>query len=251
MSLIETRNLKLELGGRIILDGIDLSVERGDFLLIIGPNGAGKSSLLKCILSLTRGYEGSISLEGRSNEDLTTRERARLLAYVPQLLDLQFNLDVYSLMELSRFSFDAEARSVSESIIDESLAMTETLHLKNAFLDELSGGERQRVLIAAALAQKPRVLILDEPSQSLDPGHRIELVKLLARLDRDQHLTILLVTHDWNEYTHLNARVLALKEGKIAFTCKAKDLHNHLHTLFECDFHHFTTQNRTISIPRC
>ena len=251
MNLIETRSLKLELGGRTILDGVNLSVARGDFLLVIGPNGAGKSSLLKCILALIRDYDGSVLLEGRDNRRLTARERARLIAYVPQLLDLQFNLDVYSLMELSRFAYEGEPRALTESIIDACLAMTESLHLKDAFLDELSGGERQRVLIASALAQKPKILILDEPSQSLDPGHRVELVKLLARLDRDEHLTIILVTHDWNEYAHLKARVLALKQGRIAFTCELNQLHDHLDPLFECNFHHFSTENRTISIPRC
>ncbi len=250
MTLIKLENLQLTLGGHHILKGIDCLVGHGDFQIIIGPNGAGKSSILKCILSLFPRYRGRILFNDRCNSELTSRERARLVAYVPQFLDLQFNLDVYSFMELARYAHDEETLAVREEIIDSSLNQTGTHHLKYAYLDELSGGERQRVMIASALAQQPKLLILDEPSQSLDPEHRVDLVRLLERLYRTQALTVILVTHDWNEFMHLQPNVLAVKEGRVAFTCAAANLSTHLDSLFGCGFHHLTVEGRTYSIPK-
>lgn len=247
--MLQIQDLSLTLGTRNILQGVNLSLDEGDIQLVIGPNGVGKSSLLKCILGLHH-YSGHVALEGQPAMALSARERARKIAYVPQFLDLQFNLDVRSFLELSRFAHDPEPPAQRNAIIEEALRQTETFHLSQSFLDELSGGERQRVLIAAALAQKPRLLILDEPSTAMDPGHRRDLVQLLERLHRQEKLTMLVVTHDWNEYMHLNPSILALKEGSVAFQCKADTLKDHLEDLFGCGFQHIQSGSHWLSIPR-
>jgi iron complex transport system ATP-binding protein len=250
MTLIRVEDLHLEIAGKTILEKVDLDLQENGFLMVIGPNGAGKSSLVKCILALFDRYRGEITIAGTSNRKLDHRSRARLLGYVPQSLELQFNLDVFSFLELSRFAHQDETSRERNRIIDESLALTETDHLKNAFLDELSGGERQRVLIASALAQKPRALLLDEPSQSLDPSHRLELTKLLARLHEEERLAILVITHEWNELLHLKPDILAMKAGEVAFRCGPDDLDGHLSALFDCEFHHLEVDGRTLSFPR-
>lgn len=236
MSLLEVEDLTLDLHGKRILTAIDHRLDEGEFQLIIGPNGAGKSSLLKCILGL-HAFRGNIRLDGRPIARIGARERARLVAYVPQFLDLQFNLDVASFLALSRYAYD-EPAATRDQIIQEALAQTETTHMVGAFLDELSGGERQRVMIAAALAQRPRLLLLDEPSTAMDPAHRRDLVALLARLNREGQ-TLLVVTHDWNEYVHLNPKVAALKQGHKAIECQATELRDHLEPLFGCAFKHY------------
>ncbi len=247
MSLLTLEGLSLDLHGKQILEGVDHDLEEGAFQLLLGPNGAGKSSLLKCILGL-HAYRGQITLDGRPLGALKARERARLVAYVPQFLDLQFNLDVAGFLALSRYAYE-ETAATRERIIQEALSQTETAHLIDAFLDELSGGERQRVLIAAALAQRPRLLLLDEPSTAMDPGHRRDLVDLLARLNREGQ-AMLVVTHDWNDYVHHNPKVTALKQGRKIFDCMANELRDHLTSLYDCDFNHYQDGEAWLSFTR-
>lgn len=247
--MIKIEHLSLKLGVRQILKDVNMTVESGDFQLIIGPNGAGKTSLLKCVLGLHNHYDGRIFINSQLNSELSGRERARLIAWTPQILELQFNLDVQSFMALSRFAYNDTA-SERGTAIDRSLERTGVAHLKDAFIDELSGGERQRVMIAAALAQQPKILILDEPNQALDPSHRVELVRLLKSLFEEKGLTILVVTHDWNAFVSLNPGVLALKKGEIAFQCRAEALSDHLESLFGCRFNHFQSDGSQVSTPK-
>ncbi len=250
MSLLQVTGLGIELGGRTILDQIESKIEVGGIHLFIGPNGAGKSTLLKCMLGLMRPDRGSVLFEGRDIHRLPSRQRARLIAYVPQFLDLQFNMEVRSFMELSRYAHDDEPVSTRTALIEASLARTGTQHLIDAFLDQLSGGERQRVMIAAALAQQPQLLVLDEPNHSLDPEHRVGLVQLLAELYAEGSLTIVMVTHDWNEFVHLEPQVHGLKAGRLVFDCAARELPNHLDRLFDCGFHHLDIDGFPYSLPR-
>lgn len=246
--MIEVEGLSLTLGDRQVLSNVDLKLAQGDFQLIIGPNGAGKTSLLKCLLGLHTHYQGRILLNGCLNTQLTGRERARLVAWTPQLLELQFNLTVQSFMALSRFAHNDTAAG-RNAIVESSLERTGVAHMKEAFLDELSGGERQRVMIAAALAQQPKLLILDEPNQALDPSHRVELVKLLKQLYEEKGLTVVVVTHDWNAFTSLNPAVLALKQGAVSFSCRAEFLPQNLESLFGCAFNHFQAGGSLVSVP--
>ncbi len=249
MNLLDVKHLRLTLDRRLVLDDINFSLQRGAFQLVIGPNGAGKSSFLKCILHLFHHYEGAIYLNGAPNHGLSNRERAHLLAYVPQFLEMQFNLDVWSFMELSRYAHEEESLAERSALIEDCLRQTDTLFLRHAFLDQLSGGERQRVFIAAALAQKPQLLILDEPTHSLDPAHRGELVQLLAELYREKRIAILLVTHDWNAFAPLNPEVFALKRGMGVFNLKLSELDGHLEALFDCPFHYLKVDGMRLSVP--
>ena len=247
--LLSVEDLHLDLDGKPILRGVSCRMARGDFQLIIGPNGAGKSSLLKCILAYIRDYKGEVRIDGRIARSLGDKARARLMGYVPQILELALNMDVLSFLEMARFAYD-EGVAQRNAAIAESLTLTHTEHLATRFIDELSGGERQRVLIAAALAQQPKLLVLDEPGSFLDPDHRLELVHLLGNLHREQGLTILLVTHDWNAYAPLSPKILAIKAGQVAFHCEALDLEAHLEQLFNCGFHHFEAAGISYSLPR-
>lgn len=243
------RDLSLQLGDKTVLDGVNLQVATGEFRLIIGPNGAGKSSLLRCLLGIWRGYRGQIHYDTTPLTQLAPKALAKRVAYVPQILDLQFNLSVRSFLELSRYAHDDPSPAVTERAIQRGMELTATKHLAEGYLDELSGGERQRVLIAAGLAQEPDILVLDEPTNALDPGHRVDLVRLLDQLYRDTALTVLAVTHDWNEFLHLDPIVLALTDGKVAFECGAAQLPDHLETLFHCQFEHIARDGYHLSHP--
>ena len=249
MSLISLTDLTLELGGKRILEGVTCTIDEGEFVLIAGPNGAGKSSMLKCIMGLHRNYKGQLLIDGKSPKDIDGRTRARLIGYVPQILDMQFNLDVRSFMISSRYAHDHESVSTRDAILETCMRQTETYHLIDLDLDQLSGGERQRVLLASALAQQPKVLVLDEPDQSLDPGHRMEMVRLLAQLYEQESPTILMVSHDWNMWTGFAPRILALKEGRVAYTGAYDGLNAHLESLFDCRFEQVMVRGRTHHIP--
>jgi len=249
MSLLHVDDLTLVKDGRTILDAVNLQMSPGSFQLVIGPNGAGKSSLLKCILGIWTDFSGRVMLQGRDVADMNQRERARNMAYVPQTLDLNFNLDVGEFMQCARFAYD-EPGSAGVEIIREAMSLTETEYLRDAFLDEISGGERQRVLIAAALVQEPKLLILDEPGNFLDPKHRLELARLLKTLYTERELAILMVSHDWNPYLHLGPSIMGLKQGRRIFLGAWGVVRENMAQLFDCEFEFLEAMGQVICLPR-
>lgn len=246
--MIEIEGLGLDIAERRILDDVSLHVPETGFQMIIGPNGAGKTTLLKCLLAMRRDYRGRIYVDGKDPRVCSGKVRAGLMAYVPQMPEFGFTMDVRAFMETARFTFE-ESRAACARVIEACLERTDTKHLASAYMDELSGGERQRVLVSAALAQQARLLILDEPTASLDPNHRVELTALLSSLCRDDGHTILMVTHDWNDFAGIPARVLALKAGKKAFECELSRLPDHLQDLFGCRFEHLQSARGLVSVP--
>lgn len=247
-SILKIAGLKTSFGEKGVLNGVNLEVSAGDFHLIIGPNGAGKTTLLRAILAMVPLQAGEIQIMGKRHVELSAHERAHLMGYVPQSLELSFNMSVWDFLGLARFAYQDTLRE-REQAIEHSMLLTQIAHLRDAYFNELSGGERQRVLIAGALAQNPKILVLDEPGSSLDPGHRLELVRLLRKLHLEANLTILLVTHDWNEYAYLNPSVIALKDGKVAFQSEFPDLKNRISELYQCEFQHFLHNGIWYSLP--
>lgn len=248
MSSLCLRNVGVQRGDLHLLEAINLDLEAHQFSLVLGPNGSGKTTLLKCILAMIGDYQGTIHWNGRDTRAMSSRERAKALAYVPQKLETAFSLDVWTFMELARFAHQ-ESRIQRDRAIQEALQQTDMQHKTNAMLAELSGGEQQRVLIAAAVAQEPELLILDEPTSALDPQHRVAVVQLLARLHRQRRFTILLVTHDWNPYVHLNPRVLGLKTGRLLVDTDLNQLPQHLTDIYDCEFHQLPFSDGVICVP--
>jgi iron complex transport system ATP-binding protein len=217
--MIEVRNLQCQRNGRHILRGVSFTVEDGEFLAIIGPNGAGKTTLLKCLLQLVPGWQGEILLSGISIRTLTPRQLACRLAYVPQIPRSDTPYGVREFVLMGRYARHSPLASPGRSdrlAADRALDLAGVGDLAERTLDTLSGGERQRAYIAAALAQEAPVLLLDEPSSQLDPRHRHEVGLLLRRLQTEQALTIVLVSHDLNEASLRADRILALRDGEVA-----------------------------------
>jgi iron complex transport system ATP-binding protein len=218
--LIDVRNLSFHFGTRRVLNGVNFEVKRGESLAIVGPNGAGKSTLLKCLGRLLKGSPRSICLEGKPLESYRQKDLARWMSYVPQAegRGAPFTVREFILMgrypHLSPFSLigvrDREAA-------DRAMEWTGTRAFSNRPLDSLSGGERQKVLIAAALAQEARILLLDEPTTFLDYKHQSEIESILWKVKRDSGTTLILVTHDINAASLLGDRILALRAGEAVF----------------------------------
>lgn len=201
-----------------IINNVSFNIERGEFLGIIGPNGSGKSTLLKFMSRVLPPAKGMITLEGSDINRMDLKVFCRQVAFVGQdtIINFSFTAEELVLMgripHLRRLQFETR-RDIS--IARNSLSLTDTLELKEKFIDELSAGERQRVIIAKALAQEPILLLLDEPTSHLDIGHQIQILNLLKKLNREKNLTIVIVLHDLNLASEYCNRLILLNQGAI------------------------------------
>ena len=199
--------------------GLSFTIERGEVFGVIGPNSAGKTSLLRLLTRVLSPQRGAIRLGDRPIDTLRPWELAREVAVVPQEAPRPFPFTVEQLVLMGRYPH--APRRFFEDAADAGAARaamiaTETLALATLPLERLSGGERQRALLARALAQEPRLLVLDEPTAHLDLRYQAETAALLRRLNRERGMTILLVSHDLNLAAELCDRLLLLHAGEIA-----------------------------------
>jgi iron complex transport system ATP-binding protein len=200
-----------------VLENVSFELKEGELLGILGPNGAGKSTLLRLLIKALAARTGQIVLGGTPLEDLDQMEVARRAAWVPQELDSLFILTVEEMVRLGRFCrTGAWGRLGQEDRIQVERALEETdlLPLRHRPVSWLSGGERRRVLLARALAQEPNVLLLDEPTTHLDPGHQAGLVEVVDRLRRERGLAVIAILHDVSLALTWCPTVLLLKDGR-------------------------------------
>jgi ABC-type cobalamin/Fe3+-siderophores transport system ATPase subunit len=187
--------------------------------VIVGPNGAGKTTLLRLLTGLLRPRSGELAWRGRPYADLSRRELARRIAYVPQIRPARVPLTVEEVVLLGRYphlsALQWAPRASDFAAVDEALSRVGAGDLRRRRVDELSGGERQTVFIAAALAQEAELLILDEPTIHLDARHQRDLAGLLLRLAGESGRTVVLATHDLNLAGLLGDRLVALAGGRI------------------------------------
>jgi iron complex transport system ATP-binding protein len=196
----------------------DLSVGKGDLLGLLGPNGAGKSTLLKLMAGLLSPASGSITYAGKDLHRLPVRERARAIAYVPQSIRFTFPLGVWEIVAMGRHPYLGRFEPLGwkdRGTCERALALCDALEFKDRPYDELSGGERQRVLLASALAQTPQVLLLDEPTLSLDLSHQVLLFEIIRKLHREEGLTVVVATHELNLAGRFLKRLVLMKEGRV------------------------------------
>ena len=217
MVTIACRALGVDLGGREVLAGIDLDLGGGTLVGVIGPNGAGKSTLARAMLDLVPIARGSVAVDGTDLTRLSRSDLARRVAYLPQGQELDWPLSVERLVGLGRLPHLAPFSRIGpadQDAIEAALRETDTLALRDRIATELSGGERARVMLARALATQAPALIVDEPLASLDPGHRIEVMALLAARARAGSLVVV-VLHDLAAAARYCDRLVLLHEGKI------------------------------------
>jgi len=216
--MLEIVNLTAGYGSGFAVHRIDMRVEAGEILGIIGPNGAGKTTLLRALTRVIEPREGRVLLERQDIRKLPIKALARKVAVVSQGVPTGF-MDVWGFVMLGRLphyrGFQFLGTRADSEIVEWAMRITGAWSFSERLMAELSGGERQLVLIARALAQKPRLLLLDEPIAHLDIGHQVEVLDLLRKLNRDMGLTIVMVLHDLNlaaEYCHVLA---LLHNGRI------------------------------------
>ena len=216
---IEIRQLVGGYGDRSIVEAVNLSLEAGEWLSLLGANGSGKSTLLRLISRILKPQRGSVLLDGRDIHTLSPTAIARRLALLPQQQTLPAGLTVYQLVSLGRsphqpwwqWDLDASGRQKVEA----ALHWTEIEHYRDRPVTDLSGGERQRAFLALALAQDPKVLLLDEPTTFLDLHYQLQLLELLKRLNRQHALAIITVLHDVNLAARYSDRLAFLRQGHL------------------------------------
>jgi len=201
------------------LGPISLQVRPGECWALVGPNGAGKSTLLRLMAGLYIPSSGEIRIFGKTNTLISLRDRARRIAFVPQHAPVDLDFPVREVVVMGRFPHRSLGLFDSQSdyrIADNALATTGTLEFANRSLATLSGGEAQRVHIAAALAQEPNLMLLDEPTSSLDLRHQIAIFAILRRRADVDGLAVVVVTHDVNLAARYCSNVLLMHEGRAA-----------------------------------
>jgi iron complex transport system ATP-binding protein len=213
--MLYAESLTLSREGRPILEEVDISLSRGEMLGLIGPNGAGKSTLLRLIAGVLQADTGQLWLDGKPLHEYTRRERARRIAYLPQLSEIAWPLSVERLVELGRLPhlepWQRPGRN-DRTIIERVIVQTDLLHLRQRAFNTLSGGEQARVLLARALVTEPDILLADEPVAALDPAHQLDVMQLLTdHCEAGQ--SVIVVLHDLTLAAHYCHRLQLLYEG--------------------------------------
>jgi len=214
---LELNNAGINIDGRWLLRQASLELRGGGLLALVGPNGSGKSTLLRLLGGLWKADEGSVTLDGRDLKSLPRRAIARAIAYTPQdtRLDLAFNVREVVMMgrhpHLGRFEVERES---DRAAVNEAMRRADVIQLADRFVTELSGGERQRVLLARSLATEAPILLLDEPTASLDIAHALDVLSLCREL-AEGGKAIALAIHDLNLAARFADRVALLDKGRL------------------------------------
>ncbi|HFU4392243.1 TPA: ABC transporter ATP-binding protein [Streptococcus suis] len=220
MSSIQAENIRVAYDDRVIIEKLSTRIPSGKISTIIGANGCGKSTLLKALTRILPLQEGAIYLDGQAIAQLPTKEVAKKLALLPQVLEATEGISVYELVSYGRYPHQNGLGYLTDQDrekINWALEATQTAPFARFPVDDLSGGQRQRVWIAMALAQDTDTIFLDEPTTYLDLNHQLEVLELLKDLNLSQQKTIVMVLHDVNLSARFSDHMIAMKEGNIRY----------------------------------
>ncbi len=210
-----------------ILHDICLAAEAGEVISLVGPNGSGKTTLLKCIGHIHKAWSGSVCVGEAELGRLSPKELAKIVGYVPQDTGSSFPINVFSAVLLGRTPHVQFSAADSDmEVVSDCLCLLGLGDLAFHMLSELSGGERQRVFMARALAQEPKLLLLDEPTSNLDIKHQLQTLRIVRDIAHERGIIVIMVLHDLNLASRFSDRILMLKNGKIFAQGKSADVIN-------------------------
>lgn len=212
-----------------IIKGISFEIKDNKITTLMGANGCGKSTLFQLLTKNLKPREGSVFLDQRDIKDIRLKEFAQNVAIVHQYNTAPPDLPVHSLIAYGRIPFfkhfaKAQDKDKDKEIVDWALEVTDMSELKNRRMGQLSGGQRQRAWIAMALAQQPKILLLDEPTTYLDVKFQIEILRLIKSLNKDYSMTIVMVLHDINQAIYYSDEIIGMKKGNILFQGNPDDV---------------------------
>lgn len=227
MSEIAAQSIQVAYEQKPILKDLSVQLTSGAITTIIGANGCGKSTLLKALCRIQPIQSGHIILDGQDIASLKTKDVAKKLSLLPQVLESAAGMTVYELISYGRFPHQRYLGKLTKEDKDKihwAMAMTKVTAFANQDVDALSGGQRQRVWIAMALAQDTDTIFLDEPTTYLDLNHQLEVLELLERLNKESHKTIVMVLHDLNLSARFSHQLIAMKAGEIRHQGSVTDI---------------------------
>jgi iron complex transport system ATP-binding protein len=213
---LTVNKLSFKYDGLQVLKDVNLDVKLGEMLSIVGPNGSGKSTLLKCINRILKTQQNTVLIDGEDASKLNLKELSKIMGYVPQNSTNTFPFTVFDIVLMGRKPYIHWSLSERDTeIVAEMLDFIGIDELAMRHYNELSGGEQQKVIIARALAQQPQILLLDEPTSSLDIKHQLEILCILKSLAKTKHCSVIVAMHDLNLAGRFSDRMLMLKQGCI------------------------------------
>ena len=222
---MKVENLRFSYGDHEVLKGVNFSAEYGEFLSVLGPNGVGKSTLFRCLLGLLPASGGSVSINGTDISTMKPGQLSRCMAYIPQSHNPVFNFTVLDMVlmgttsQVGRFSVPGKAQI---KLAEAALERLNISHLRDRGCGQISGGERQLVLIARAIAQQAKILVMDEPSANLDFGNKLRVMRTVKSLTEDG-FTVIQSTHDPDQAYLYSDKILALYDGQVLAWGKPQD----------------------------
>lgn len=215
---LEIDDLHYSYGDRLVLDGITLPIVEGEIIGILGPNGCGKTTLLRNLNRNLSPDSGCVLLDGKDISEVSKKEIARSIAVVPQTNEIQFAFTVRDIVAMGRMPFQSMMGGASpddEMIVDDAIERTGLSDYADRRINTMSGGERQRVIIARAIAQRPRILLMDEPTLHLDISTQFDTLDLVSRLSRENGMTVVIVSHDLPMVARYCDRIVMLSKHRI------------------------------------
>mgnify|MGYP000850252149 FL=1 len=256
MNIIEVKDMDITLGNKKIIDGVNLNITRGRITSIIGPNGSGKTTILRAICRNIRPGRGRISLDGRDVFSYSFNAFAKKVAFLSQIHECPGDLTVKELVSYGRYAHRSWwQRETSEDAhaTEWALEMTGMTGFLNKRMGVLSGGEKQRAWISMALAQKPELLVLDEPTTYLDICYQLELLELIRQLNKDEGITVIMVLHDINQAARFSHEIKIINNGKVFSSGSPHDVINvyNLRNVFRVETDISYDGDSPVFYPKC
>jgi iron complex transport system ATP-binding protein len=217
--MLELMHVSCRYADNEVLSDINVGIPEGDMVGIIGPNGSGKTTMIKAMTKILKPVAGEVRFEGTNIGQLSFKDLARHVAVVARLGEVDMKMRVEELVLLGRIPHREGMRFMEQradmDIAQKAMELTDVLRLRDRFVESLSSGERQLAFIARALAQEPKLLILDEPTSHLDITHQVRLLDLIKRLNMEKGLTVVIVLHDLNLASQYCSRLLLINKGRL------------------------------------
>lgn len=249
---LQTRDLKVVLGGHEVLQGVDLNLSAGRWTCVVGPNGAGKSTLLRALAGLLP-FQGQVSWQGRSLQHIERRERALQLSWLGQGENASLDLRVFDIVMLGRLPHQdwlSAPSSKDHAMVESVLRATQAWDWRERSLGELSGGERQRVLLARAMAGDTPIMLMDEPLANLDPPHQVDWLEQVQCL-KAQGKTVISVLHEIGMALHADD-VVVMDKGRVVHhgPCQHEATRNAIEAVFERRIRILSVDDQWVVVPR-
>ncbi|MCI7223551.1 MAG: ABC transporter ATP-binding protein [Fusobacterium gastrosuis] len=230
MEIIEIKNLNFSYKDKQVLKNISLNIEKTKITGIIGPNGCGKSTLAKNIIKYLVGSYEYVKVDGRDLREISFKDLAKLISYIPQKINIVNNISVFDFILLGRYpllknTWDFYQKEDFDAV-NENIKLLKIEELKNRNIESLSGGELQKVLLAKALVQEAKILLLDEPTSALDLNNAVEFMKILQQVCKKKSITAVIIIHDLNLATLFCEELIILKNGEFIVKGEPKEVIN-------------------------